>query len=284
MLKEVIYINNRFVNKKDAKVSVFDHGFLYGDGIFETMRSYNCKIFKLNEHLNRLYSSARKIGLKLPWGKKSLERKIKTVFRKAGIKNATIRISVTRGEGKIGLSAKSCRRPTLVIVVKLVKRYPKKFYQKGVNIIISSYRKIPSASLDPSIKSNNYLNSVLARIEADKKRAFETIMLNEKGNVAEGTVSNIFVVRNGMIFTPALNAGILNGITRRFIINIAKRSGLRVKEGNFKSRFIVKGDECFLTNTSMEIMPVRKCNGKLIGGICPGTITKELAAICRKSL
>lgn len=272
-----VYKNNSLVPEAEAKVSVFDHGFLYGDGIYETMRAYEGVVFMLDEHIRRLYRSASLIQLAIPKTAAEIKSAIHKTLKANSLKNAYVRLTISRGFGKIGLDPALCAKPTFVIVTNKFKNYPDSFYKKGVKLIISSVRRNLKEAINPQIKSLNFLNNILAKIEAKKKKAYEALMLNSQGHLAEGTICNIFFVlkkRNkAVLCTPSLDCGILDGITRNIAIELARKTGIAVKEGRFKKEDIYAASEVFITNTTMEIMPVSKVDSV---SYKVGTITKLL--------
>jgi branched-chain amino acid aminotransferase len=257
-----VYINSSLVPESKAKVSVFDHGFLYGDGIYETMRSYEGVVFMLDEHIRRLYRSASLIQLAIPKSATEIKSAINKTLKANSLKNAYVRLTISRGPGKIGLDPELCAKPTFVIVTNEFKDYPDSFYKKGVKLIISSVKRNLKEAINPQIKSLNFLNNILAKIEAKKKNAYEALMLNSQGHLAEGTICNVFFVlkkRNKPVLcTPSLDCGILDGITRNIVLELAKKNGITTREGRFKKEDIYKASEVFITNTTMEIMPVSK--------------------------
>lgn len=261
----MIYLNNKLVPKSKAKVSVFDHGFLYGDGVYETLRAYNGMVFKIDEHIKRLFRSASMIGLKIPKTHDDIKRAVYKTIKTNCHKEAYIRISVSRGPGLIGLNPDLCLKPTLVIISSRFKDYPKKYYKRGLKIAIVDVRRNFKNALNPKIKSLNFLNNILAKIEAKKRGAYEAIMLNYKGNIAEGTISNIFFIKNNVLCTPALDVGILDGITRKTILDIAKKLKIKFREGKFTRNDIYKADEVFISNTTMEVMPATQVDNVRIG-------------------
>ncbi|MFQ5454760.1 MAG: branched-chain-amino-acid transaminase [Nitrospirota bacterium] len=279
-----IYLNDRFVLEKDALISVFDHGFLYGDGIFETLRAYNGLIFKPEKHIERFNRSGQSLGLKEIRTGEELITILYSSLNKNRIKDAYIRISMSRGEGKIGLDPDLCRHPTLVVITKEFKGYPESMYEKGVEAaIVNTRRNLPSA-LNPKIKSTNMINNILAKIEAKALGVYEGIMLNNEGYIAEGTISNIFMVKDETIFTPPVEAGILDGVTRESVISLAGSIGLNVKETQILPADIYDADEAFLTNTTLEIISVVKIDRKMIGDGRPGAITKGLLTAFRRDV
>jgi branched-chain amino acid aminotransferase len=253
-----VYLNGKIVPSKEAVVSVFDHGFLYGDGIYETIRVYDGVIFRLDEHLQRLFRSASLIGLTIPLGIDSLKVSIYETLIANKFRNAYIRLTISRGRGAIGLDPDLCTGPTIVIIVQELKEYPEIFYKKGIPLIIAETRRNLKEAIDPRIKSLNFLNNILAKVEAKKKGVYEALMLNAYGKLTEGTISNIFFYRDGVIYTPSIDCGILDGITRGLIIDLAKKEDLKVKEGKFRRKELYTAEEVFITNTTMEVMPVSK--------------------------
>jgi len=272
-----IYMNGKLVRRKDARVSVFDHGVLYGDGVFEGIRSYNRLVFKLKEHIDRLYESAGAIKLKIPLAKTNMIKAVIATLRANRLNDAYIRLVVTRGEGDLGLDPKKCDGlPTIFIIADKIKLYPEKFYKQGLEIIVASTRRNVCEALSPEIKSLNYLNNILAKMEATKAGVEEAIMLNYDGHVAECTGDNIFIAKGGRLFTPPVTAGILKGITRQSVLDIAGRSGIAASENILTTRDLFGADECFLTGTAAEIVPVAKIDNKVIGKGKPGEITFKL--------
>ncbi len=279
-----VYLNDRLVNKKDAVVSVYDHGFLYGDGIYETMRVYNGNVFMFDKHLERLSRSADLIALALPKKIEDIKTAVYETLKANGHPEASVRISVTRGYGEVGLDPDLCVSPTLVIMVHRFKEYPKLFREKGVKVMISETRRNYRRALNPEIKSHNFLNNILARIEAKKGDYFEAIMLNYEELLAEGTVSNIFFIKNGELFTPSVDVGILDGVTRDIIIRLAGKLGLGVREGRFSSDYIETADEVFISNSLMEIMPVTVVGDKKVSSGDVGLLTKRLFKAYREQV
>ena len=271
-----IYVGGKYVSKDEAKISVFDHGFLYGDGVFEGIRAYEGKVFRLEEHLKRLYNSAKAISLEIPFSREDLKEKVLETLRKNKLKDAYIRLVVSRGEGDLGLDPRKCPHPQLIIITHHIVMYPEELYEKGIEVIVSSVRKnIPSA-LDPRIKSLNYLNNILAKIEANIQGASEAIILNKDGYVAECTGDNIFIVKEGVIITPPIWIGVLEGITRSAILKLAIKEGIPIKEEPFTTSSLYNSEECFLTGTAAEVAPVTKINKKIVGEGKMGKITRKL--------
>lgn len=251
-----VYLNNRLVPKAEAVVSVFDHGFLYGDGVYETMRAYEGVVFLMDGHLSRLYRSSAMIGLVPPQNISQIKTAINETLLANTLRNAYIRLSISRGYGPIGLDPALCKKPTFVIIAEEMKDYPKTLYKKGVKIIIAKTRRNLKDAINPQIKSLNFLNNILAKIETKETRAYEAIMLNSADLLAEGTISNLFFYKEGIFCTPSVKCGILDGITRKIILELAAREGLSVREGEYTREDLYKADEVFITNTTMEVMPV----------------------------
>jgi branched-chain amino acid aminotransferase len=271
-----IYIDGKYYDERDAKVSVFDHGLLYGDGIFEGIRAYNGRVFKLREHIDRLFCSAKAILLSIPMSPTAVMRAVVETCRANRLRDGYIRLLVTRGVGTLGLNPNRCRRPSVIVIADKIQLYPKSFYTRGMEIItVPTTRNLHSA-LNPAIKSLNYLNNILAKIEANNAGCEEAIMLNAEGFVAECTGDNVFLVKKGQLFTPPLSAGALYGITRQTVMDLAVESGYKVSEPNLTRYDLFNADECFLTGTGAEIVPVTKIDGRVIGRGRPGPVTREL--------
>jgi branched-chain amino acid aminotransferase len=278
-----VFLNGKLVDKKDAKVSVFDHGFLYGDGVFEGIRSYNCLVFKLKEHVDRLYESAKSITLNIPLSKMEMTKAIIKTLKENKLKDAYIRVIVSRGKGDLGLDPRKCKgNETVVIITDTIVLYPKKIYDKGMDIItVPTIRNIPEA-LNPQIKSLNYLNNILAKIEAINSGYQEALMLDHLGYIAECTGDNIFIVRDGHLYTPPQCMGTLRGITRDTVLDIAKKLKIPTHEHVITRHEVYISDECFLTGTAAEIVPVVKVDGREIGLVKPGKITKTITREFRR--
>ncbi len=273
-----IYIDGQYLDEAHAKISVFDHGLLYGDGIFEGIRAYNGRVFKLKEHIDRLFCSARAILLDLPVSHAEIMAAVVETCRRNRIRDGYIRLVVTRGIGTLGLNPNRCKNPSVIIIADKIQLYPPEYYKRGMAIItVPTVRNLHSA-LNPAIKSLNYLNNILAKIEANNAGCEEAILLNAEGFVAECTGDNLFIVKAGELFTPPLSAGALYGITRRVVIEIATESGLKVTEPNLTRYDLFNADECFLTGTGAEVVPVVKIDGRQIGTGTPGPITERLVA------
>jgi branched-chain amino acid aminotransferase len=271
-----IFMDGKFCDGQDAKVSVFDHGLLYGDGIFEGIRAYNGRVFKLKEHIDRLFFSAKAVLLEIPLSHPELMEATVETCRKNKLRDGYIRLVVTRGVGTLGLNPRSCKKPSIIIIADKIQLYPPEYYRRGLDIItVPTVRNLHSA-LNPAIKSLNYLNNILAKIEANNGGCEEAVMLNAEGFVAECTGDNLFIVKNGGLFTPPLSAGALYGITRQTVIELAQAAALKVSEPNLTRYDLFNADECFLTGTGAEIVPVVKIDGRVIGGGKPGKLTHKL--------
>lgn len=279
----VIYLNGEYVQKEEAKVSVFDHGLLYGDGVFEGIRSYNGRVFRLDEHLQRLYDSAKVIRLTIPLSPEEMKEKILETLRRNGLRDAYIRVVVTRGPGDLGLDPdKCCKEGFVFIITDKIVLYDDEYYKNGLSVItVPTRRNVPEA-LNPRIKSLNYLNNIMAKIEAKNSNVIEAIMLNSDGYVVECTGDNIFIVKNGALYTPPTYIGALEGITRDAVMELARNMGIKVEERIFNRYEVFIADECFLTGTAAEIIPVVKVDGRIIGDGRPGNITKKLTEEFRK--
>lgn len=272
-----IYINGKFYDKEHAKISVFDHGLLYGDGVFEGIRSYNRLVFKLKEHIDRLFESAKSIMLNIPLTKEQLIKAAISTLKENHLSDAYIRLVVTRGEGDLGLDPRKCKgTATIIIIADKITLYPEKFYKEGLKIItVPTVRNLPEA-LNPQIKSLNYLNNILAKIEAANAGCDEAIMLDSLGYVAECTGDNIFIVKANHLYTPPQCMGTLRGITRDSVLEIARSSKIPVHEHVITRHEVYISDECFLTGTAAEIIPVVMVDGRMIGSGKPGKVTLKL--------
>ena len=271
-----IFIDGKFCDESKAKVSVFDHGLLYGDGIFEGIRAYHGRVFKLKEHIDRLFYSAKAILLEIPMSHAAIMKATVDTCRKNSLRDGYIRLLVTRGVGTLGLNPRSCKNPSVIIIADKIQVYPVEMYERGMDIVtVPTVRNLHSA-VNPAIKSLNYLNNILAKIEANNAGVEEAVMLNAEGFVAEGTADNIFVVKKGALHTPPLSAGALYGITRETVIELAEAAGLKVTEPNLTRYDLFNADECFLTGTGAELIPVVKIDGRVIGTGQPGPITRQL--------
>ena len=277
-----IYIDGKFYPEAEAKVSVFDHGLLYGDGVFEGIRFYNDRVFRLPEHIDRLYDSAQAICLTIPLSPEQMTDALLETVRQNGLHDGYIRLIVTRGVGNLGLSPDRCKVPTVIIIAATIALYPEELYQKGLDVVTCATRRIAPAALSPSIKSLNYLNNILAKIEANHAGAGEGLMLNAQGYVAECTGDNLFIIRHGAIFTPPISAGGLRGITRGVVFDLAPQLGLKISEPNLTRHDLYTANECFLTGTAAEIIPVVRLDGRPIGDGKPGALTAKLIAKFRE--
>lgn len=276
-MAQKIYLNGKLVPREDARISVFDHGLLYGDGVFEGIRAYDGHVFRLSQHLDRLYDSARAITLKIPLTKKEMEKAVIQTLKANSLKNGYIRLVVTRGEGDLGLDPRNCGKPVVFIIADKIELYPEEWYKKGLElVIVATKRNIPEA-IDPGIKSLNYLNNILAKIEASLQNMPEAVMLNREGYVAECTGDNIFIVEENVLITPPFYVGILAGITRQAVMELAREKlDLLVREEAFTRFHLYSADECFLTGTAAEVIPVVKIDGRKIAEGKPGKITTRL--------
>ncbi|MDI6785420.1 MAG: branched-chain-amino-acid transaminase [bacterium] len=274
----LVYLDGKLVPAEDAKISIFDHGLLYGDGIFEGIRSYNGRVFKLNEHLKRLYDSAKAITLTIPLSIEELREAVLLTLRSNKLRDAYIRLVVTRGKGDLGLDPKNCPKPSIFIITDKIKLYPEEFYKNGLEIVtVVTRRNIPEA-INPCIKSLNYLNNILAKIEASNAGSLEAVMLNSDGFVTECTGENIFIVKDGHLYTPPTWVGALKGITRKAVIDLALNFKISFSEEVLTRYDLYTADEMFLTGTAAEIVPIVKVDGRVIGDGKPGKITTTLRA------
>src|SRR3954471_1404989 len=268
-----IFLDGKFVPESEAKVSVFDHGLLYGDGIFEGIRFYNGRVFRLDEHTDRLWDSARSICLDIPMSKEAMNEALLETVRRNNLRDGYIRQIVTRGVGNLGLNPAQCSNPSIIIIATTIALYSEEAYRNGLTVVTCATRRTGAAQLNPAVKSLNYLNNVMARIEANLAGADEALMLNEAGNVAECTADNVFVIKKGRIFTPPISAGALRGITRSVVFEVAAELGLKITETDVTRHDVFIADECFLTGTAAEVIPVVKADGRQIGTGKPGAIT-----------
>lgn len=271
-----IYIDGKYYDKNSAKISVFDHGLLYGDGVFEGIRAYHGCVFKLREHIDRLYHSAKAILLEIPMTHARMMQAVVQTCRRNKIRDGYIRLLVTRGVGTLGLNPNRCERPSVIIIAGTIQLYPPSLYRKGMEIVtVPTTRNLHSA-VNPAIKSLNYLNNILAKIEANNAGVEEAVMLNAEGYVAECTGDNLFIVKGDRLLTPPLAAGALYGITRGTVIELAEQAGYKVSEPNLTRYDLFTADECFLTGTGAELIPVVKIDGRVIGSGKPGPVTRRL--------
>jgi branched-chain amino acid aminotransferase len=273
-----VYISGKLYDKEDAKISVYDHGLLYGDGVFEGIRSYGGNVFRLGKHLDRLYASARAIRLEIPMSKNDLAAAVVNTLEVNEIRDGYIRLVVTRGAGYLGLDPRKTSNPQVIIITDRIELYPAELYEKGLAIVTASTIRNHPNALSPRIKSLNYLNNILAKIEGTDAGAAEVLMLNINGEVAECSGDNIFIVRNSAILTPPTDAGILEGVTREAVMELGRAASLPVREIALTRHDVYVADECFLTGTAAEVVPVVRCDGRTIGNGVPGPITRDIRA------
>lgn len=284
MSEQWIFLNGEFVTKENAKISVYDHGFLYGDGVFEGIRVYSGNIFKMKEHMIRLYDSAKSIMLNIPYSIDEFTELIVETVEKNNIEDAYIRVVVSRGVGDLGLDPYKCPRANVVVIVEPLAIFPKELYETGLEIVTVATRRNRPDVLSPKVKSLNYLNNVLVRIEAHLANVSEALMLNDQGYVAEGSADNVFIIKNGKFLTPPGYVGALEGITRNAVMEIAQDLGYEVKEEPFTRHDVYTADEVFLTGTAAEVIAVVKVDGRTIGNGTPGAYTKELLGKFREKV
>ena len=273
-----IYVDGKYCDEKGARISVFDHGLLYGDGIFEGIRAYNGRVFKLKEHIDRLFDSAKAILLEIPMSHAEMMRAVVETCRQNNLRDGYIRLLVTRGVGTLGLNPNRCKNPSVIIIADTIQLYPQEMYDKGMAIVTVPTTRNLNNALNPAVKSLNYLNNVLAKIEANLAGVEEALMLNAAGYVAECTGDNIFILKDGRMLTPPLSSGALYGITRGTVIELARGAGIEVSEPNLTRYDLYIADECFLTGTGAEIIPVTKIDGRIIGSGKPGPTTRSLVS------
>ena len=271
-----VFVDGKFVDEKKAVVSVFDHGLLYGDGVFEGIRAYNGRVFKLSEHVDRLFYSAKAILLKIPMSHRAICEAVRAACKRNKIRDGYIRLVVTRGAGTLGLDPNRCSNPQVIIIADKIQLYPETFYKKGLEIVTVPTTRNHTNAVNPAIKSLNYLNNILAKIEAINAGCVEAIMLNSQGFVAECTGDNVFMLKGGQLLTPPLAAGALYGITRSVAIELAESLGIEAKEPNLTRYDLYNADEVFITGTAAEVVPVVKIDGRQIGSGKPGKLTKKL--------
>jgi branched-chain amino acid aminotransferase len=271
-----VYIGGKLYDKADAKISVYDHGLLYGDGVFEGLRAYSGRVFRLAQHVDRLYDSARAIHLQIPMARADMAGAINDTLRVNDLKDAYIRVVVTRGAGSLGLDPRKTTDPQVIIITDAISLYPSELYDHGLKIVTAGTLRNHPSALNPRIKSLNYLNNILAKVEGTNAGCLEALMLNHKGEVAECTGDNIFVVRRGELHTPPIDAGILEGITRDAVIELARGAGIAVHERTMDRHDVYTAEECFLTGTAAEVIPVVECDGRPIGTGRPGPIFQDL--------
>jgi branched-chain amino acid aminotransferase len=282
-VESLVYVNGEFVPRAEAKVSVFDHGYLYGDGVFEGIRGYNGRIFRLDQHLERLYRCAKAISLEVPLTPEELRDVVLETVRRNGLHDSYVRVILSRGEGDLGLDPRKCLTPaTVVVIASTIAFYPEEVYEDGLDVITCVTRRNLPTAVNPQIKSLNYLNNILAKIEVNRAGAHEGLMLNHLGYVAEATGDNVFIWRDQHLLTPPPYAGLLEGITRQVVLELAAEMGLPVREEMLTLYHVFSADECFLTGTAAEIAPVSKVDGRIVGDGKPGPITKRLMARFRE--
>ncbi len=271
-----VYIDGRFCPKEEARISVFDHGFLYGDGVFEGIRAYNGRVWKLDEHLVRLYESAKSLMLAIPLSFDEMRETVLETLRRNNLHDAYIRLVVSRGAGDLGLDPRKCPRPSIIVIADSISLYPEAVYREGMKVVTVATRRNQNEALNPRVKSLNYLNSILAKIEANHLGYPEVLLLNSEGFITEGTGDNIFVYRRGALLTPPSTSGILEGITRGVILELAEEAGIPAFQANFTRHDLYTADECFLTGTAAEAIPVVEADGRAIGTGRPGEVTAAL--------
>ncbi|MEW6278059.1 MAG: branched-chain-amino-acid transaminase [Candidatus Eremiobacterota bacterium] len=271
-----VYIDGNYCDKEEARVSVWDHGLLYGDGIFEGIRAYNGRVFRHSEHLDRLYDSAKSILLEIPISKEEMREAVLTTVRKNNLRDGYVRLCVTRGAGDLGLDPRKCRRPCVIIIADKIKLYPQEVYENGLKLVVASTRKHAPDTLSPRIKSLNYLNNILAKIEAIQSGAAEAVMLDRNGFLTECTSENIFLVKNEVLFTPTAVVGILEGITRSVVMELAEKQSTQVQMAFLTMHDLYTADECFVTGTGAELIPVIEVDGRKIGSGKPGPVFNRL--------
>ena len=273
-----VFIDGKYNSERDARISVCDHGLLYGDGIFEGIRAYNGRVFKLKEHIDRFFYSAKSILLSLPLSHSKISAAVVETCRRNRIRDGYIRLVATRGIGTLGLNPNRCKNPSVIIIAGKIQLYPPELYERGMAIVtVPTVRNLHSA-LNPAIKSLNYLNNIMAKIEANNSGCEEAVMLNAEGFVSECTGDNLFIVKDGHLMTPPLSAGALYGITRRVVMELAEQASFKVSEPNLTRYDLFNADECFLTGTGAELVPVVKVDGRVIGSGKPGPVTTRLVA------
>ncbi len=277
-MPRIVSMNGRLVPEAEATVSVFDHGLLYGDGVFEGMRAYGGRVFRMREHLDRLWDSARAIALEIPTTKDALARAVDDCVAANGLPDGYIRLVVTRGSGTLGLDPNRTRDPQVIVIVDTIALYPREHYERGLRIVTAATQRSHPATLSPRIKSLNYLNNIMAKLEGLQAGCVEALMLNHKGEVAECTADNVFAVRRGAVLTPPPDAGILEGITRGAVMDLARSAGIECREATLTRHDLYTADEVFITGTAAEVVPVVEIDGRKIGDGVPGPVTKRLSA------
>ena len=275
-MPRLIFMNDRLVPEDEARVSVFDHGLLYGDGVFEGLRSYAGRVFRLDAHLDRLWESAQAIRLEIPLSKEAMGKAVNDTLAANQLIDGYVRLVITRGAGGLGLDPAKTSNPQVIVIADTISLYPAEFYEKGLRIVTAATQRISPAALSPRIKSLNYLNNIMAKVEGLQAGCVEALMLNHKGEVAECTGDNVFCVRSGTLLTPPTDAGILEGITRNAVLELAEAAGIPAREAVLTRHDLYTACECFLTGTAAEVIPVVEIDGRRIGDGIPGTITRRL--------
>ena len=275
-MPRIVFMNDRLVPEDEARVSVFDHGLLYGDGVFEGLRSYSGRVFRLEAHLDRLWASARAICLEIPLSKEQVAKAVVDTLAANKLADGYVRLVVTRGAGSLGLDPNRTKNPQVIVIADTISLYPAEFYEKGLRIVTAATQRTQSAALSPRIKSLNYLNNIMAKLEGLQAGCVEALMLNHKGEVAECTADNVFVVRGGRVLTPPPDAGILEGITRNAVMELARDRGIDCREATLVRHDLYTADECFLTGTAAEVLPVVEIDGRKIAAGLPGPVTTLL--------
>ena len=275
-MNRIIYMNGKMVPEEEAVVSVFDHGLLYGDGVFEGIRAYNGRVFKLEEHIQRLFESAHSIMLDIPYDHHQMVRAVVDTVNANNLQDAYIRVVISRGVGDLGLDPEKCKNPQVVIIADKIKLFPEELYEKGLSVVTVATRRNNADALDPKLKSLNYLNNILVKLEANRAGVMEALMMTPQGYICEGSGDNIFIYRKGKLITPPPYLGILEGITREAIIQIARQEGIQVVEEPFTRHDLYVADECFLTGTAAEVIPVTEADSRIIGSGKSGPITRHL--------
>ncbi|MEI7781648.1 MAG: branched-chain-amino-acid transaminase [Planctomycetota bacterium] len=275
-MPRIIFMNDRLVPEEEARVSVFDHGLLYGDGVFEGLRSYAGRVFRLDAHLDRLWASARAICLEIPLPKETVAKAVNDTLAANKLPDGYVRLIVTRGAGSLGLDPNRTKNPQVIVIADTISLYPAEFYSQGLKIVTAATQRVQSAALSPRIKSLNYLNNIMAKLEGLRAGCVEALMLNHKGEVAECTGDNVFVVRSGKLLTPPPDAGILEGITRNAVMELAHAAGIDCREATLTRHDLYTAEECFLTGTAAEVIPVVDIDGRAIGTGRPGPVTARL--------
>ncbi|BCX49444.1 branched chain amino acid aminotransferase [Haloferula helveola] len=277
-----IWLDGELVDETQAKISVFDHGLLYGDGVFEGLRFYNRRVFRLEEHIDRLFASAKAILLKMSWSREDVCRHVLETIRANDLDDGYVRLVVTRGTGGLGLNPHLCEKPSMFIIASTITLYPEECYREGMAVATCATRRPAPGALMPQVKSLNYLNNVMAKVEAIQAGAMEGVMLNEQGYVAECTGDNLFLIRDGVLCTPPVSDGALDGITRRVILELADQLDVPVREASLTRYDIFTADECFLTGSAAEVIPVASLDGREIGNACPGPFSERFLAAFRE--